>query len=53
MTGDQATITLSRMLDGVVDSDVAELRALAESVTTQDAEQRSAARFLADFREVE
>jgi hypothetical protein len=53
MTGDQSTITLRRMLDGVADDDVAELRALAEAVTTEDAERRSAARFFAEFREVE
>jgi hypothetical protein len=53
MTGDHSTITLRRMLDGVSDDDIAELRAVAEAVTTQDAERRSAARFFADFREVE
>lgn len=53
MTGDQSTITLSRMLDGVSDRDAVELRALAETVATQDAERRSAAAFFAEFREVE
>jgi hypothetical protein len=53
MTGDQSTITLGRMLQCVADADVAELRALAEAVTTHEAERCSAARFFADYREVE
>lgn len=53
MTGDESTTALSRMLDGMCDEDITELRAICEALTTHDAELRSAARFFADYREAD